>query len=222
LVLLSQRVSAGVGSISSVEEAAMQWMVVFEREENILELESLLSGFALLAFSLCKYASTFTLLENLFSKYCERSDDPDSNPVARVVASLLGTRSLTTDTVNCFFDASRLLLHDGGASSLQSPHSIDDLFIDGKGCTRSAFKAILSNKLAGQELAKRIIVAFDTKELEREHQLFCAKCLFVLSDARNSKFAPEIGIIARGLDVEATSAPDGVKAILEALVAGAD
>jgi hypothetical protein len=202
-----------------VGEMAIKWMDVFQTEEEILHLESLLPGLSLLAYSLCKHASEFELLKHLLVK-CPESDDQHSpSPVASIVSKLMATRSLTVGTVNCVLHAVQLLLHGEEMASPELPGSMDELFTDGRGCARSAVKAICSSKAGYHEFSKRLVGAFDTQELEEVYQMFCAQCLYVLCDASSSKFAPETRSMVRRLDVEATGVPQGVKTVLDALSA---
>jgi hypothetical protein len=215
LVLLSERVCAGSANVSTIVETTMKWMTAFETEDRRLHLDHLLSTFFKLSFSLCKHASEFELLKYLLVK-CSEFDD-DQSPVAAIVSNLVAYRSLTAGIVNCVLEAAQLLLYGEETANLELPDSLDDLFDGGKSCVRSAMKAICSTKAGYHELAKRIVGAFDKQELEGAYEIFCAKCLFVLCDANSSKFAPEARNMARGLAVEATDEPEGVKALLGAI-----
>jgi hypothetical protein len=216
LILLAERVAIGASEVGFVERAALQWLSATDSDHELLRLEKLRTAFTHLAFSLCKFSSSFTLLANVMAKLGE-CDDGDSNPVADVVFKLLSNRTTMSGTVESILDAARLLLDQEDSTNAGLPGGFDDLWTSERGCVRSALQAACLNKGACDELANRCITVLDKQEPFESIQLFHAKLLFLLCDERHSNFASEIGEKVRGFDVQIRGASTCVVDILNAI-----
>lgn len=216
LILLAERVAIEPSEVGVVERAALQWLSAANSDDDLSMLDKLRTAFSQLAFSLCKYSSSFTILVNVMTKLGEWDDDGDRD-VSEVILKLLSNRTLISSTAVSILDAAHLLLDEEESTNLGLPGGFNDLLASERGCVRSALKVAFASKAACFELANRCIVALDKQEHVESIQLFHAKLLFLLCDENHSKFAAEIGEKVRGFVVGITGAPTCVLHILNAI-----
>lgn len=217
LILLAERVSIEPAEVAFVERTSLQWLNAFESEDDLSRHDELRTAFSQLAFSLCNYSLSFTILVNVMVKLGECDGRSDSNPVSAVFLKLLSNRSTMSDTAKSILEASRLLLNLDESTNHCLPDAFDDLLTSKRGCVQSALKTACSMKAASFELANQIITALDDQELVESSQIFYAKLLFLLCDERHSKFASEIRDKVRGFDVRNTGVTPCAMDVLNAI-----
>ena len=227
LNLLSEQAAVTGLPIDGLVGSVDAWTDVLELHMDDLQVDLLVAAFGRLAFVLCKQ-DEFSLLQSLIVKSGEMEDDSDVHPVGAVIAKLLATRSpnnVVPSTIRSVLDAVSTFIGGSKNEVKTTPGpslSLEDLWLENKGCVRSALRAVLSSSSGTLELAKQIVKTLEQPlGVEQEVLLgFYGNCLVLLCNDDAMKSSPEVVQLVRGLDLGTNEMPASLRTIMVQLKVG--
>lgn len=223
-VIFSEWLAVGGSGSNEIAESAVAWCKIFESQGDDTQKE-LLPAFTRLAIQLCKTVQDFTLLKQLVICCNETCDEEEMPPVHKALVSLVSTRGslgpvILTNTIESVLEAAYSFTEQSNfAAVFELPSSMETVWPADKGCIVSALNAILTNKQACLELAKRLVANLvESANKSPASALFDAKCLWMLSDSSASKSAAEVAHLVRQVDTDNMNNDSDLKGVVDDLL----